>query len=312
MGQLMADFLEVFYKVISITIMIAVGYVISKKKMITAEGASEITGILLKIVTPCVIISAFEESKGSVTINQMLMSVCSMLVFMVISILISRFTFKKENEERRAVLQFATMFSNMGFMGVPLVNGIVGGRGVVYATFGIVVFNIVNWTYGYRLMNKDEKVCLKTAFLNPGMIGLLIGLPIYFIKFNMPSFIMEPVDFFRGINTPLAMVILGSYIAKVDVKSFVTDLSVYKSAALRLVVIPAVFFGALMLMRLEHDMFVSAIIQAATPTAATVVLFSVQFKKDSELASRCVAVSTVLSIVTLSAWTLLAQIVSAP
>lgn len=311
MGQLMGDFLEVFYKVLSIAIMIAVGYFISKKGMITKEGASELTGILLKIVTPCVIISAFEESKGSVSINQMLLFVLSMLIFMAISIAVSHFAFNKEPEERRAVLKFASMFSNMGFMGVPLVNGIVGGRGVVYATFGIVVFNIVNWTYGYRLMNKDEKICLKTAFLNPGVIGLLIGLPIYFIKFNMPVFIMEPIGFFKGINTPMAMVILGSYIAKVDVKSFFTDLSVYKSTFLRLIVIPAIFFGALMLMRLEHDMFVSAMIQAATPTAATVVLFSVEFKKDSELASRCVAVSTALSVFTLSAWTLLAQIVSA-
>lgn len=303
----MESFLAVFSKVISMLIMIFVGYMVSKKGKLTPIGASEITDFLLKFVTPCVIIGAFAESKGSVTLKQMLLATVAIIISMAIALLVSLLGFRKEDAGRREVLEFSAMFGNVGFMGIPLVQGIVGGRGVVYASFGIVIFNIVCWTYGYRLMNSQAKIGWRTILLNPGVIGLILGLPVYFVNFNLPEFILEPIDFFSGLNTPLAMLIIGTYIAKVDIKSFITDFSVYKMSFLRLIVAPGLFFAVLWFMHLDSEMFVSSIIQAATPAAASVVLFSVQFKKDSELASKSVAVSTILSMLTLPLWTLLSQ-----
>lgn len=303
----MDGFLTILSKVVSMLIMIMVGYAVSKKGRLTALGAAEITDFLLKVVTPCVVVNAFADSKGSVSLGEMLLATAIMIGSMLISMLVSRFTFAKEAPGRKEVLQFSVMFSNMGFMGIPLVQGIVGGKGVVYASFGVVVFNIVSWTYGYRLMNSAGKISLRTVLLNPGTIGLLFGLPVYFLPFALPEFVMEPVRFFAGLNTPLAMLIIGTYIAKVDLKSFATDKSVYWMSAFRLLVVPAVFFALLLLIRPERDLFVSSMIQVAAPTAAVVVLFSVQFGKDSELASKCVAVSTILSLITLPLWTVLAQ-----
>ncbi|WP_099205594.1 AEC family transporter [Scatolibacter rhodanostii] len=306
----MEGFLTIFSKVVSMLVMIAVGYAVSKKGSLTGIGAAEITDFLLKIVTPCLIVAAFADSKGSITPQEMIVSTLIMLASMAVSMVVSRLSFRKKPDGRKEVLQFSVMFSNVGFMGIPLVQGIVGGKGVVYASFGIVIFNIISWTYGYRLMNSAAKINLRTILLNPGVIGLVLGLPVYFLNFNMPEFIMEPVDFFAALNTPLAMLIIGTYIAKVDLKSVATDISIYQMSILRLLVAPGILFAILLLLPLQPDMFISSMIQAATPTAASVVLFSVQFGKDSELASKCVAVTTVLSLITLPIWTMLAQIVT--
>ena len=157
--------------------------------------------------------------------------------------------FRKEPPQRQKVLRFATIFSNAGFMGLPLVEGIVGDKGVIYGSFFIVVFNLICWTYGFRMMSGGQKMSWKVLLLNPGIIGLIFGLPIYFLKIPIPAVLAEPVGFFADLNTPLAMLVIGSYVAKVDLHSFISDLAVYKMAALRLVAAPAVFLLCRVFMR---------------------------------------------------------------
>lgn len=303
----MESMLTVISKVGVMLLLILVGYVVSKRGMLTDRGTSEVNTLLLQIVTPCLIVNSFLISEDSLSAGELLLSVGTSALAIGLSILLSRCFFRKEPEGRKKVLQFAAAFSNSGFMGLPLVEGIVGSKGVMYGSFFIVVFNIFCWTYGFRMMSGGQKMSLKVLLLNPGIIGLVFGLPIYFLDLHLPAVLSEPVGFLAALNTPLAMLVVGSYIAKVELHSFISDLAVYKSAALRLLVAPGIFLGLLLLIRPEPNLFVTSVIQAACPAAANTVLFSVQYKRDSALASKTVAVSTVLSIITIPLLTILAQ-----
>lgn len=304
----MEAMLTVVTKVAVMLIMIAVGYFITKKGMLTERGAAEITSIMIRIVTPCLIINSFLSSHDDLAVSELLLSVAVSALSIFISIAVSLITFRKEPLERKKVLRFATIFSNAGFMGIPLVQGIVGDKGVIYGSFFIVVFNIICWTYGYSMMSGSTKLNWRTVVLNPGIIGLVIGLPIYFFKLQLPAILSEPIGFFAGLNTPLAMLVIGSYVARVDLKSFLSDKSVYEMAFLRLIAAPAIYLALLLLIRPEPDLLVSSVIQASAPVAANTVLFAVEYHCDSELASKTVAVSTVLSIVTIPIFTILAQL----
>lgn len=295
-------------KVAVILILIAVGYVVTKRGWITERGASEITSLLIKIVTPCLIVNSFLGSTDSLKVSEMLLALAVSALSMGISLAISLVTFRKEPPERQKVLRFAVIFSNAGFMGIPLVESIVGSKGVIYGSFFVVAFNVICWTYGYSMMSGGAKMNIKTVLLNPGIIGLIFGLPIYFLKIQLPAILAEPVGFLSNLNTPLAMLVIGSYIARVDLHSFISDMAVYKMAFLRLVAAPALYLLVLMVIRPEPDLLVSSIIQASAPVAANTVLFAVQYHQDSELASKTVAVSTVLSIITIPVFTILAQL----
>ncbi len=299
--------LTVISKVAVMLILIVVGYLVTKKGMLTERGASEITTLLIQIVTPCLIVNSFLTSEDSLSPGELLLSVGTSALAIALSIGLSLLFFRKEPEGRKKVLRFAVSFSNAGFMGLPLVEGIVGSKGVMYGSFFIVVFNIFCWTYGYSMMSGGQKMSLKVLLFNPGIIGLLFGLPIYFLDLHLPAVITEPVGFFADLNTPLAMLIIGSYVAKVDLHSFVSDFAVYKMAALRLLVAPALFVVCLLFIRPSQELFVTSVIQAACPVAANTALFSVQYKRDSALASKTVAVSTVLSIISIPLMTILAQ-----
>lgn len=303
----MEALLTIVSKVGVMLVLILVGYVVTKKGILTDRGTSEVNTLLLQIVTPCLIINSFLTSEDTLSVMELLLSVATSALAIALSIGMSLLFFRKEPDNRKKVLRFAVAFSNAGFMGLPLVEGIVGSKGVMYGSFFIVVFNLFCWTYGFRLMSGGQKMSWKVLLLNPGIIGLIFGLPIYFLDLHLPIVISEPIGFLAGLNTPLAMMIIGSYVAKVDLHSFVSDPAVYKVAFLRLLAAPLVFLLCLVVIRPEPNLFITSIIQASCPVAANTVLFAVQYKCDSPLASKTVAVSTVLSVITIPLLTILTQ-----
>lgn len=303
----MDAFLSVILEVAVILLLILVGYFTVKKGMFTKESLGSITSFLLYIVTPCLIVSSFLSAEsGKLDGWTLLLAVVLPALSIVISIAVSYLFFRREPLGRRRVLRFSTVFCNVGFMGIPLVEGIVGSEGVLYGSFFIAVFNIFCWTYGYVMMG-GGKVRLKALLLNPGVIGIVIGLPLYLLDVPVPALFVEPVELISALNTPLAMIVVGGYIAQVKLRAFVSDLAVYKMAVLRLVVAPLLYLALVWLLRPDETLLMSTVIQAATPVAANCVLFAVQYDSDAELASKSVAVSTALSVVTIPLLTVLVQ-----
>ena len=303
----MDAFLSVILEVAVILLLILVGYFTVKKGMFTKESLGSITSFLLYIITPCLIVSSFLSAEsGKLDGWTLLLAVVLPALSIVISIAVSYLFFRREPLGRRRVLRFSTVFCNVGFMGIPLVEGIVGSEGVLYGSFFIAVFNIFCWTYGYVMMG-GGKVRLKALLLNPGVIGLVIGLPLYMLDVPVPALIERPIELISALNTPLAMIVVGGYIAQVKLRAFVSDLAVYKMAVLRLVVAPLLYLALVWLLRPDETLLMSTVIQAATPVAANCVLFAVQYDSDAELASKSVAVSTALSVVTIPLLTVLVQ-----
>ena len=303
----MDAFLSVILEVAVILILIVIGYFTVKKGMFTKESLGSITSFLLYIVTPCLIVSSFLSAEsGKLDGWTLLLAAVLPALSIVISIALSYLFFRREPLGRRRVLRFSTVFCNVGFMGIPLVEGIVGSEGVLYGSFFIAVFNIFCWTYGYVMMG-GGKVRLKALLLNPGVIGIVIGLPLYLLDVPVPALFVEPVELISALNTPLAMIVVGGYIAQVKLRAFVSDLAVYKMAVLRLVVAPLLYLVLVWLLRPDETLLMSTVIQAATPVAANCVLFAVQYDSDAELASKSVAVSTALSVVTIPLLTVLVQ-----
>ena len=303
----MDAFLSVILEVAVILLLILVGYFTVKKGMFTKESLGSITSFLLYIITPCLIVSSFLSAEsGKLDGWTLLLAVVLPALSIVISIALSYLFFRKEPSGRRRVLRFSMIFCNVGFMGIPLVEGIVGREGLLYGSFFIAVFNIFCWTYGYVMMG-GGKVRLKALLLNPGVIGIVIGLPLYLLDVPVPALIERPIELISALNTPLAMIVVGGYIAQVKLRAFVSDLAVYKMAVLRLVVAPLLYLALVWLLRPDETLLMSTVIQAATPVAANCVLFAVQYGSDAELASKSVAVSTALSVVTIPLLTVLVQ-----
>lgn len=305
---MLESFLTVAEKVLILFLMIGVGVVLCKRRMISKKGADQINGLLIYVVSPCVVVSAFQIDRNSVSLPSLGLTALMAISSFVVAIVIVRFFFNRQPEGVRRVMKFASVYSNCAFMGLPLVQALLGSAGIIYASIFIAVFNGFCWTHGYALMNNSgERQSIKKVLLNPGTIGVLIGLPLFLLSIRLPSFLSAAVDGFAALNTPLAMLCIGVYMSQLKIRQALGDKQLYLACLLRLLVVPAAVFGILLLFRPSETAFVACIIQVSAPAAGMTAIFASKFGQDTALAAKTVAVTTLLSIITMPLFTALAQ-----
>lgn len=172
------NLLMVTEKVLLLFLLMGVGFLAAKTRMISHRTAEEITDFVFMIVTPCVIISAFQADRGAISLWTLGKLFLFALAIHIIGIVISRFLYRRQPEDQKRVLQFGCIYSNSGFMGIPLVQAVLGDEGVIYASAYLAVFNLLVWTHGVTLMGNDgERISWKKALLTPALSAWRLGCP---------------------------------------------------------------------------------------------------------------------------------------
>lgn len=299
--------LIVSIQVLIVFILITVGFILKKLNMIDEHGSKQLTGILLMIVTPCVLINSYQkEFKTEYAFNLFLAALFTILIH-VIMIIISTLLYKKEETKRYRINIFSAIYSNCGFMAIPLLSAVLGEDGVFYGSAYLAVFNIFYWTHGVILYSGSKKaLSLKKAFLNPGVIGTILSLLLFIFQISLPKIILEPVKYLAGLNTPLAMIVLGAYLANINFKNTLKKFSIYTVSFLRLILFPIIAIVLAKIMHLDNTVATAVLISSACPTATVTTLFAAKFNLDAEYASELVSISTILSIITIPLVMLLA------
>lgn len=287
-------------QVLIMFILIFVGFVMSKNKLITETGAKQITNILLMVVTPCVLINAYQKDFEVEHAKGLLMASLLALLIHVAAILVSTLIFKKEETLKYRINIFSAVYSNCGFMAIPLMEAVLGKIGVFYGSAYLAVFTVLYWTHGvYVYTGSRKEVSFKKAFLNPGVLGTILSLLLFFLKIKLPYVIHQSVIYMAGLNTPLAMIVLGTYLVGIDFRKSLKNGKLFAVAGLRLILFPIVSVLIARLLNVSDEILRSIIIPAACPTAAVATLFAAKYNSDAKYASEIVAVTTLLSIITI-------------
>lgn len=298
--SLLENFFIIVQQVFVLFLLIGVGFVCGKKKIITSASSKQITDIVLYVVTPCVMISAFQREFSFELLGNILICALSAALIMIASIFISMVVFREKENDRKKVLQFATVFSNCGFMSLPLQKAILGNDGWFYGSIFVAVFNIVVWTYGLVSMSGDKKqLSLKKIAFNPGVVGVLIALALFACQIKLPNIVIEPIEYLSNLNTPVPMLIIGYYLSQANLKRAFTDLGAYIAMGVRLVAIPLLALFVMSAFKVDPTIIITCVIASSAPTAATTTMFSAKFNRDVELSVSVVAATTVLSIITM-------------
>ena len=222
---------------------------------------------------------------------------------------LSAFIFKGGKAATVKVLRFAVIFSNVGYMGIPLQKAVLGDEGVFYGSVCVAAFNIFLWTYGIICMSGDKKqLSAKKLVFNPGIIGVTVGLILFIFSVKLPLPIASAIKGMSELNTPLAMMVIGFNLARSNLLSAFKSKAVYIIAFLRLILVPLLALAVLLLLGVRGTVLVSIIIAASAPVAAVTTVFSVKYETNVSLSVKLVAITTLLSIITMSAIVALAQL----
>ena len=204
---------------------------------------------------------------------------------------------------KHKIEHFGTAFSNAGFMGIPIVQAVIGQEAVFYVVAYVALLNILQWTYGVVVMSgKKEAVSLKKLITNPIIISTILGIVIYLLQVQVVSVFKTTISHLAGMNAPVAMVILGVYLAQIPFKELFTGRYVFISTLLRLVVIPLITIWILLLIPSQYiDIRMATLIAACAPVGSNVAIFAELNGLDYGEAVKCVCVSTIISVITMPA-----------
>lgn len=294
------NFIAIAQQVGVLFILIAVGFGCGRAGLITKHASKKMTDIVLYVVTPCVMVSAFQREFSVALLGKVLLAALTALGILTVSTLIVRLVFRSKDEARRKVLQFAVIFSNCGFMSLPLQKALLGEDGWFYGSIFVAVFNVFCWTYGLVDMSGDKKqLSVKRLALNPGIIGVTVAVILFIAQIKLPTIIIEPVTHLANLNTPLPMLIIGFYLSRADFKKAFTDKGAYLAMLFRLIIIPLAAAAVMALLRMDAKMVIAFTIACSAPTAATTTMFAAKFRRDVSLSVSVVTASTLFSIITM-------------
>lgn len=275
--------------------LMAVGYALCRCNLIGEEVTRGLGKLLLNVVIPVVIVRSFwigysPESALAIGVT-FLVSAASL----ALSVLIGRAAFPHDS-----IAEFSSAFSNAGFIGIPLVSATFGEESVLYIVSLIALLNISQWTYGQSRLSEGHKpVDFRGILLSPMMVGCVLGVMLFITDCPKPAPVASFVDNLAALNTPLAMMVLGAYLASGSVSKLVRNHHLYLVSTVRLLLVPAATIALMWVIPCSSDIKLAILLAASAPTGANVAIFSQQLGKDSSYACGLVCMTTLLSLLTL-------------
>lgn len=291
-------------------LMMAAGFVLAKRGLITQAALPQMTNLLLTAVLPCMLVDAMQIERTPALLGAMGYAALLAVGLYVLYCLLSVPLFRRQDPATGKALRFGTLYGNVGFMGLPLIQLVLGEQAMVYGVINLMVFNAFNWSQGVVLIGGRKQVSLKQAVLNPGILGTIMALILFLCGIILPPMAGNAVRFLGSMNTPLAMVIIGVQMAYADWRAVFRSPAILAACGLKLVAMPLLTALVLYPFHPEPGLYCTLVLLAGVPTASITAMFAQRYGRDVSTSAQLVTVSTLLSILTLPCCGVLAALLS--
>ncbi len=296
------DILPVADSIIILFLLMGIGFAASKAKFLDRNGSKALSSFLVNIALPCLVVISMQIPVNADTMEKTQTTLMLALIFFAISIAVAVIVpmFIPAKYSERGVFSFMLVFSNLGFMGIPVTQAIFGTDAVFYTTLFMLPFNLLVFTIGILMLRPDMRMNFNPKlFVNPGIIASIIGMLFFFTGFTIPSPVYDVMDYLGSTTTPLAMVVTGALLAMMPLSNLFSDYRIYILSAFRLLIIPVIVYLVISPYATDPVIFAIPVLLAAMPAAANSVILAEEYNADSALASKGVFITTLLSIVTI-------------
>lgn len=283
-----------------------VGFICRKKSIINNEGSKVLSSIVVNVANPALILSASINKESVVKGNELLFVAflsIGVYVFMLIMAQIIVLLLKTSTKET-GTYKVMTVFSNIGFIGLPLISAVYGSDALLYASFFLIPYNVLIYTWGIHAMSKNKEVSVSNKIawnkiFNVGVIACAITIVLYLFQIRVPAFIESTVTSISNLTAPLSMMVIGDSIALMDIKKLIADKKLMIFSFIKLIILPIVGMLVIKTMNLSFEMMGVCLVMLATPVGSMTAMLAQQFDGDYEFASKGVALTTLLSVATI-------------
>ncbi len=287
-------------------LMIMAGLVIYKAGLADHEGNRAISNILLLVVTPAMLMDSLFSMEYSAQImrNFLLSIVLGFLAHFAVILVTQLLLGKKSTHPDIGMERYLTVYSNCGFMGMPLVSATFGSEAVLYMAGYLISFNVLTWTHGLiEITGETSGKQILKGLMSPTVICTVIGIIVFLGRIPIESHVMRAIKYIGDMNTPLGMFVAGMVLAETGLGGVSKKPRIFLVTALKLFVAPAVTCVILLAVRqvvaISDPLFYAIMIPAACPAATTGTMMALRYNKDYKYSSQVFVVSTLLSMITI-------------
>lgn len=285
-------------------ILMAVGLLTNKLGFMHGQTATDLTNILLYIVSPCLIVNAFEQRFSTSRLQALALVMLGILLTYAVMVIVTNLVFKPVTDTNlQRIMRFGSVYSNAGFMGVPLASALFGSTGVFFAVASLAGFNLFCWTHGIALFTpqnpNDRHINWRQILLNPNIVAIVVGLAIFVSGIHLPSLLNQTITYVSSINTPLSMIVIGNSLAAVKLTRRTLDKRLWWPLLLRNLLFPVVNILILRAFGVSGIPLYTTVLMAACPVAGNVVLFTLKAHGDTSPAVTLMSLSTILCMGTI-------------
>ncbi len=299
-------------QIIQLFLMIFMGFLIVKAKLLNSEDSKILSIIVLYLIIPCVIINAFQVDYTPQTVKGLLIalagSVMTQVILLIVVSILGRVFHLNEVEVA------SIYYSNSGNLIVPIVTFILGKEWVLYGCIFMSVQLVFIWTHCKKIISRESVYDWRKIVLNINMISIAIGIVLFLTRIHLPEDINSTLSAVGGMIGPASMIVTGMLFAGMDFKQIFANKRVYFVSFFRLIIVPVIALFLIKCSQLStfssngNKLMLIVFLAIITPSASTVTQMCQVYENDSQYASAINVVTTLLAIVTMPLMVMLFQI----
>lgn len=288
-------------------IMMLVGVYCRKKGIFNDEANKRISSLVVNVANPALILSSSINQEavieGMEFVKTFVLAWGMFGALMVIAFFIPRII--RADVSEYGTYKTMTIFSNIGFMGFPVIAALYGSEALLYATMFLIPFNVLIYTYGISVMKKQTSGDVRSTgfqlrkILNVGVISCVVALVIYLAKLPMPIVVQNAADSISSLTAPLSMMVIGDSLTKINLKKLFCNGRMLAFSGIKLLLIPIVGVSLIKLLGLNPLLTGVCMIMLATPVGSMNAMLAQEYGGDYELASQGVTITTLLAVITM-------------
>lgn len=322
----------------SVLIIILIGFIFTKKKILSEITAENLSKIILFLAIPALSYNAFMQDMDSEKLNQSMSLLIWSIVIHLALIFISSIIFKKYGKSKKDVLRMITIFGSTTVFGIPVIQAVYGDLGAMYASVFNLPYRALLYTYGYITISevKLKKENIGKIISNPVIVATFLGMGVWIFQKYLPQisinengiirnygilridktayWLFKPMQYLAALNAPLSWLSIGITLAGVPLDETLKSKISWKYSILKVSIIPmiliSIFVGLKFIAGYEISYIAVAtiIIMMATPAATVIATYAINFRKEPLLVSSCSLASSILAVLMIPAFIVLIEI----
>ncbi|MDY3985555.1 AEC family transporter [Dysosmobacter sp.] len=285
------------------------GVWLRRRGIITDQGRDCLTDVLMTVILPCNIFLSFKTDADMETLRSFLVTIVISVLVMLFTAVLGKAMYGRKEDHQQKVFRYGLINSNVLFIGLPIIQSLLGDAGVLQQTMYMIFVRVFCWSYGLSLytgVKSDWKASAKRLMTNACMIAAALGLVMMLTGFRLPVFLDRTLGYASNCMMLISMLLIGVVLSEMDVRQLLRK-DVWGFTAVRLLVIPAVVLLGCKLFRVPYIVTATCTLLSGMPAASLTAVLAARYHGDSELGALLVTVSTILSAMTIPIWFIILQ-----